>query len=534
MQEATRGSRRKLLSGLLVPAVSALLVLLAIAAYPELTTTHEVGRHLSEEATGGHELAATTADEEGHVQKAATRRLPAEEEEHEESAAGSGTMTSAIMLLGMVVFVLLMFYLVNWPDPDIRDMTWRLISATTSIFIAVLWFEAIRKLLALWVGDLLGPDWVLSLLIFLSVWSVQQAQLHFFMGQKLHMTALSTIGAHVSGFAAIHTFSEIQTEEPFKRNAFMNGVVAVIFALVWVFLAFVSKHIRRSIKHSEHFPKEEEHEWVEQCEESENDVLAICLGKLFCNASRFALLGKLHEKEILLCDACPPPRMRTVVLMFALGVFFMGLVFFANIFHNRVAKFEDNPRVKRFVKISLATFAFSMSWTLLFANQWLFKVWDVSSHIQSPVMKMLLVALFLGVSSMVAIFVLDYLADHEIVDSKALRSVMFALGMLVGLSWEGSFDVATEALAEGLADEGDEESAKGTYYTALLHIILVMISYPAWRLYILPKTDPELAEIIGKFPPLSHLWSTEDVARDSGSDEEDQGKADLLEGDVRG
>lgn len=48
------------------------------------------------------------------------------------------------MLLGSVAFVMLLFYVVNWPDDDIRLYAWTIISTTLSIFTAVLAFSGVR------------------------------------------------------------------------------------------------------------------------------------------------------------------------------------------------------------------------------------------------------------------------------------------------------------------------------------------------------------------------------------------------------
>ena len=46
------------------------------------------------------------------------------------------------MLFASLTFVMSLFYLVNWPDPQIRAQAWRAVSQTIVIFVSVLVFNA--------------------------------------------------------------------------------------------------------------------------------------------------------------------------------------------------------------------------------------------------------------------------------------------------------------------------------------------------------------------------------------------------------
>eukprot|EP00933_Yihiella_yeosuensis_P054895 TRINITY_DN5347_c0_g1_i1.p1 TRINITY_DN5347_c0_g1~~TRINITY_DN5347_c0_g1_i1.p1 ORF type:complete len:130 (+),score=15.66 TRINITY_DN5347_c0_g1_i1:40-390(+) len=90
---------------------------------------------------------------------------------------------------------------------------------------------------------------------------------------------------------------------------------------------------------------------------------------------------------------------------------------------------------------------------------------------------------------------------------------MAGTGVLVGLSWEKVFDVSCETFALAILHDSEPYAPEQVVYVHVgVNAVLFLLCYPAWRLYILPKTDPKIQELHGTpYPPLSSIVLGRDI-----------------------
>mmetsp|Transcript_56235 Transcript_56235/g.108514 ORF Transcript_56235/g.108514 Transcript_56235/m.108514 type:complete len:594 (+) Transcript_56235:103-1884(+) len=410
---------------------------------------------------------------------------------HAHHATAVGT-TAGVMLLGNVAFVMALFYLVNWHDNDIVEYTWRILSTTVSIFCAVLIYGVIREMVLLMDGTLVS-----ELMVFLALWMLSQGFLLLFKEQIGPLKAFGTLSAHITGFAGMEAFFSIQKLDSFSASWPQGIPVVFVFLVVSVALFFAFDKLRELISQSDGKEDEGDIAWDEQCEETENDVVALGLSFLMSVVIRYAISG---QPPTGYGSPVGRPPIKVLELLLC-GVAFGLLTGVATFFVVRLEWKKATLSLYRLSSLLQLVFGLTMSWCFYFGIQWYFLYMFGDPMLRGTVGK-LLEALVVSFFSMVSIFVLDCIGDGSPNFKSALTGVIVAIGLLVGISWEHAFTHAIDELAASMAEsEIDRVEIK-----MIAAVILVASVLPAWRLYILPKSDHELRRhYAGKSPPLKSL-----------------------------
>lgn len=402
-------------------------------------------------------------------------------EEHEEEAPPSDMdIALGIMLLGTVGFVMALFYLVNWYDRDIVSSTWKMLSATISIFSAVLIFLASKELMMFMLGEpphehgkqpdvkILAHDAFRFL-----IWTLLMgAVLHALKQQSLNVIAFGSLAAHITGFAAIDLFGGIQStallNDSVPHSLCSVGVAAVSLSVVFSMTAF----IRQRAYSGREAATSQEMQHNEVCCDCEDDVAGLALGLMISRVVRFIIteeLPPLHGQ----------PKHKTANDCHAL----LGV---AVIFGVLVMLFEQFIHWGRHVKIAQVVSSMTMGFCLLYSGQWAF--WatfgdaGLAGH-SSKMLARIVMALFDSVLVLGAIFIVDFIADRMESSQKALRTLMTSLGLLLGLAWEAAFDQSVEGIEEKFAPH--DKTRKICLKLAMTFGLCIVV-LPAWRNYILP------------------------------------------------
>eukprot|EP00405_Crypthecodinium_cohnii_P017861 CAMPEP_0206459302 /NCGR_PEP_ID=MMETSP0324_2-20121206/24097_1 /ASSEMBLY_ACC=CAM_ASM_000836 /TAXON_ID=2866 /ORGANISM="Crypthecodinium cohnii, Strain Seligo" /LENGTH=584 /DNA_ID=CAMNT_0053930831 /DNA_START=33 /DNA_END=1787 /DNA_ORIENTATION=- len=454
------------------------------------------------------------------AQEVAVQQQKQQQQQQEEATntvdpANPVNASISVMLLGSIGFQMLLFYLVNWPDRDIRRYSWQVISQTISIFCAVLLFQAFNGIVEDYIiegGSMLwevGVDmmqlvfWLTALQFVLAftsgaindLWGGEAPAVEVV---ELRVKSWALLFSHLAGFAAINGWGSLQQQ-------MLNDsplVAAAIVPIGWVGLLVMYKGydiVRESVSRMDDGEKDElETLWDEETEEAEHDIAGLSLSFLMVQALRFHISGVLPDQEGIEDGHIATSHSAwQCKILFGCGLvsFVLSLMplLLESRFQASIHDFEESTQelVARVTEIWNNFFTFGNAWCLFYGTKWALASSDLSSE---DALLGVVLALVLSATSFLFIFLLDKMVDHHLLGEEsevadaAIEKLITALGVLVGFSWEQSFDVAVDVVAES-----NEERMPPAFSKMLMSVLLVLIVFPAWRLYIL-RTERDLAE----------------------------------------
>lgn len=457
------------------------------------------------------------------------------EGEGEEEPTAAGVAIAATLMVS-ISFVMCLYYFISYPDEDIQEIAWFTISRTISIFCAVLLFSSLNDLAETYIiAPVFGEDpsslgallvdfchmmfWFIVMQIvcaFMSgaagPWKVDgdefkefsdEKQEDLMRAKKCNMACYAMLLAHITGFASINCFMTLQ-QQPFFRATW--GTALLVVPIVFVFMSLIqlgTDCVREHIAHMDDDGKDEFEElWDEECEVSENDVMGLTLSFVTVSALRFMITGCLPNQEGKeeVCAVEEYIYFHTTdqkVALMGLGVAFTILIFVLRLIwpdclepkaiKQRPSEEQEVWKVlKRLFEGVYFAVCMAFSWTFFYGTQMIFA--GMSAFEGRVEILSVTIALVLSLVCMTGLIPLDMLADSDCTGPKcdaAIRSVMSAMGLLIGFSWEQTFDESVWAIS--MKTEGSDIPFINSHSTKfLLSVFCAVLLVPAWKMYMLP------------------------------------------------
>lgn len=405
----------------------------------------------------------------------------------------SQSFALSAFLMGSVGSLMCVLHLLHWPTEtgNVKATTLSVLNMTFSIFVAVLVYGALKATLV----GIFEPGQTGSVIMTLVLFVVLYTGAHWFLfrlkgGDPINLTASSTILAHITGFAAMYGFSDLQEVEFFEEHG-ATGIVMVmcIAAVVISFIAFTMSKVISGVASADGSTDEDEERWMEVCKEADDDVVCLAVSFLLVGLLRYVIRGKNFPYE--------PGKVGNVtqhdcnqLLGCGLCSFLLVAIGGAGIYYHHVSLRPVRRVVENFQHLT----SMLTAWVGLFYSEWQLYVWGWESTIIGGC---LIVACCVTFFSLAGILVLN--VSNSFVKAgeetskmlgKAMRSGSLALGVLVGFSWERAFDVAFEEIALKM-EKSRHHLVNSEAAVVFMSIILFAVVAPAWRFYILPSTIEE-------------------------------------------
>eukprot|EP00933_Yihiella_yeosuensis_P056318 TRINITY_DN5542_c0_g2_i1.p1 TRINITY_DN5542_c0_g2~~TRINITY_DN5542_c0_g2_i1.p1 ORF type:complete len:623 (+),score=96.76 TRINITY_DN5542_c0_g2_i1:76-1944(+) len=323
--------------------------------------------------------------------------------------------------------------------------------------------------------------------------------------RKRRMRCYGMLLAHMSGFAAITAGGKIQHMELFKHNAMMCFLPVPLTMVLLQMLYFMSGWFRdrQSEAAREHDPSgKRSHLCHEYVVEAENDVSSLALSFLTTQVLRFAISGVLPNFEGLE-EPAPEFSAANIGSLYGFGAV-AAVVAVIIALANKEEHEVDGDKgghgahgahhaapvsniSHRINEIASNTFAMVFAWCTLFGTRWLLFSLPASWNWQDPATMIgrILLAVVLSIYAGVFVFALDAIDDYfrekagAEASGRAIRTIIQALAILVGFSWEHSFDGGVAAIASMTEHHAVTKLTMGS----LVFLVIV----PIWRRNILTK-----------------------------------------------
>jgi len=315
------------------------------------------------------------------------------------------------------------------------------------------------------------------------------------------MKCYARLLAHMAGFAAINAGATMQQLKIFHHWAclFIPIVIVlsinmIVFKLFEILRHLSKEHSQRELEFGREWPKHKRAKMMnEEVFEAENEMCCLSVSFLFIQVVRFLLTGNLPNAEGVE-PGTPQHSAGNIIALYAIAVYFAFLACIMVIVKAQLAaqseehdeeeeEEEEETFLQRVVIIGVNSTSMSFAWGTLWATRWL--AIAIPAFDMPSIMGRVCVALILSAISCAAVFCLDFVDDmhrgseDSKAGAKAIQIMVSALAILIGFSWEHTFDGGVHAVAHATPYP---ETVK-----FFMGIIIAGVMIPMWRRHILTK-----------------------------------------------
>lgn len=373
-----------------------------------------------------------------------------------------------------------------------------------------------------------------------------QKKSHTLIQRKRQTKALGMLFAHLSGFAAIESGKALQVmlvpasdqgcNASFATKMFGLGPVIinqiVLRIAFWVSDKLRESQIKATIETEINAAGDNAADrrkgldtmtelMKEEVEESENDVSSLSMSALIVNNMVFFITDFLPPEEGAEQKVCYSEKeydldrghgITEVVLLYITGFLMVGIAVAQAVgmakHHHSLQRY---PKVYRILEAVLNATGMCFAWCLIWATKWLAKMFSEMDEIPADqevepggplfsheILGRVLLAFMLTAFAAGSVFAVDAVADamrNSYEDDRdtlqfleeITRVIVNSLGILVGFSWEHSFDGSVEDVSHETQIEVGEWKLMPAEFQLFLGISVCILILPAWRDFILEK-----------------------------------------------
>jgi hypothetical protein len=307
--------------------------------------------------------------------------------------------------------------------------------------------------------------------------------------RKRRVACWGTLLAHMCGFAAINAGGTMQQVEIFATSPVMS-VVPVLLNQLFINCLFAVCKVMRDRLQAQAVAEGRKGLRAEifddKVTESENDVSCLAGSYLMVRSLRYLQVGIMPNMEGEIEEGVP---WSCVFQLYGSGVVLVILSVLVIVIKSK-SEFEEESTGARLCNILGGMFGMGFAWCCFFGSQEVFIKVPAFEHHGLGAKTMpgkVVLASVLSLIATAVIFLLDGISDLAKAGAppgrnpgaEVVSQLVFAKSILVGVSWEKSFDLGVEAIAE--------MTPSPLLARSLLALFMWIILVPSWRRYILRK-----------------------------------------------